>query len=60
MDRAREIASITDPIPVGVLYRNRDVPRYEDIRDAKRRYTADTIQHVLEREFDKFTIWPAD
>ncbi len=60
LDRAREIASMTDPIPVGVLYWKHDVPRYEDIRDTTRLYTADTIKAALEKEFDKFTIWPAD
>ena len=34
MNRAREIASIEDPIPVGVLYRNPGVPCYEDLRGA--------------------------
>jgi hypothetical protein len=29
LNRAREIASITDPIPVGILYRNPEVPCYE-------------------------------
>lgn len=60
LDRAREIASMTDPIPVGILYRNREVPQYEDIRDAERLYTAETTKSVLDKEFDKFTIWPAD
>ena len=32
LDRAREIASATDPIPVGILYHNPEVPCYEDIR----------------------------
>lgn len=59
LNRAREIASVTDPIPVGVLYHNRDVPRYEKIRDTEHLYTAETTKAVLNREFDKFTIWPA-
>ncbi len=60
LHRAREIASIDDPIPVGIFYRNEDMPRYEDIRDADRPYTPETTKAVLEKEFDKFTIWPAD
>ena len=32
MNRAREIASTDDPVPVGILYRNPDVPCYEDLR----------------------------
>ncbi len=59
LDRARRIASITDPIPVGVLYRNSDVARYEEVRKPDRLYTPDAIKDVLEEEFDKLTIWPA-
>ncbi len=58
--RAREIASTTDPIPVGILYRNPDVTRYEDVRKSEQLYTTETTRAVLEKEFDKFTIWPAD
>jgi 2-oxoglutarate ferredoxin oxidoreductase subunit beta len=58
LDRAREIASTTDPIPVGVLYRNRDVPRYDDVRPADLTHTPETVKTVLEKELDKFTIWP--
>ena len=32
LDRAREIASSEDPIPVGILYRNPNVPCYEETR----------------------------
>jgi 2-oxoglutarate ferredoxin oxidoreductase subunit beta len=59
LDRAREIASITDRIPVGVLYRNSDALRYEELRNPERLYTPETTRAVLEKEFDKFTIWPA-
>ena len=34
--RAREIASSEDPIPVGILYQNPEVPCYEDLRGAGR------------------------
>jgi 2-oxoglutarate ferredoxin oxidoreductase subunit beta len=56
LDRAREIASLSDQIPVGVLYRNGDVARYEDVRDPGRTYTSETVKAVLEKEFDKFMI----
>ncbi len=56
LNRAREIASAHDPIPVGVLYRNTEVPCYEDLLKPKRSYTADAIKAALEKEFDKFTI----
>ncbi len=58
-NRAREIASTGDAIPVGILYRNPDVPCYEDLRGPDRLYTPDVLKDVMEREFDKFTIHPA-
>jgi len=58
IDRAREIASIEDPIPVGILYRNPDVACYEELRHAGALRTADGIRSTLEEEFDKFTVWP--
>ena len=58
-NRAREIASLGDPIPVGVLYRNSAMPCYEDLKKPDRLYTPDVIMNALEREFDKFTIHPA-
>jgi 2-oxoglutarate ferredoxin oxidoreductase subunit beta len=58
LHRAWEIASMTEQIPVGVLYRNRDVPCYEDVRMVDRIHTPDVVRRVLENEFDKFTIWP--
>lgn len=59
-NRAREIASTSDPIPVGVLYRSQDKPCYEDVRGPDRLYTPDVIKGVLEKELDRFTIHPAD
>jgi 2-oxoglutarate ferredoxin oxidoreductase subunit beta len=60
LDRARELASITDRLPLGVLYRNSNIPCYEDVESPEGLYTPQAIQSVLEEEFDKFTIWPAD
>ena len=56
--RAREIASLADPIPVGILYRNPGVPCYEELRSAGQQRSARYIKSGLEAEFDKFTIWP--
>lgn len=56
--RAREIASCIDPIPVGILYKNHEVPCYEDLRYDSRLRTARLVQEGLEAEFDKFTVWP--
>jgi 2-oxoglutarate ferredoxin oxidoreductase subunit beta len=58
LDRAREIASAEDPIPVGVLYRNPAVPCYEDLRNAGQPRTPERIRAGLEAELDKFTVWP--
>jgi len=58
INRAREIASSEDPIPVGILYRNPAVPCYEDLRRSAMLRTTDTIRTSLEAEFDKFTVWP--
>jgi len=56
IDRAREIASNSDPMPVGILYRNPEVPCYEDLRYSGQLRTNAYIKAGLEAEFDKFTI----
>lgn len=58
LHRAREIASIGDPIPVGILYRNPDIPCYEEVRQAGQLRTPEFIQEGLEAELDQFTVWP--
>jgi len=58
LDRARQIASTIDPVPVGILYRNPDVPCYEDLRRSEHVRTPETIRAGLEAEFDKFTVRP--
>ena len=58
IDRAREIASLDEPIPVGILYRNPNAPCYEDLRHAGALRTSDSIRTTLDRELDKFTVWP--
>ena len=58
IDRAREIASSLDAIPVGILYRNSDVPCYEELRGAGQARPAERIRAGLEAELDAFTIWP--
>jgi 2-oxoglutarate/2-oxoacid ferredoxin oxidoreductase subunit beta len=60
IDRAREIASSEDPIPVGILYENPEVPCYEDLRLSDQLRTPDYVRAGLEAEFDKFTVWPAE
>ena len=58
IDRAREIASCIDPIPMGILYRNPDVPCYEDLRRSDKLRTTEFLKQGLDAEFDKFTVWP--
>jgi 2-oxoglutarate/2-oxoacid ferredoxin oxidoreductase subunit beta len=60
INRAREIASLQDPIPVGILYRNTDVSCYEELRNAGQQRSARYIKAGLDAELDKFTIWPQD
>jgi 2-oxoglutarate ferredoxin oxidoreductase subunit beta len=60
INRAREIASLKDPIPVGILYHNPDVPCYEEIRNAGQQRTARYVKAGFEAELDKFTVWPQD
>lgn len=58
-NRARELASVHDPLPVGILYRNPDAPCYEDHQVPDQMNTAEGVTNYLESEFDKFTIKPA-
>lgn len=60
LSAAREVATTEDPIPVGILYQDPDVPRLEVLRGAGRVRTLDQVRIGLEAEFDKFTIWPDD
>ena len=56
LNRARELASSKDVTPVGILYRNDDVPCYEDVRAAQKVYTPDMIKAALDRQFDNFAV----
>jgi 2-oxoglutarate ferredoxin oxidoreductase subunit beta len=58
LDRAREIASDTNRIPVGILYRNPEVPCYEELRAIPGLRTTANLKQGLEAELDKFTFWP--
>ena len=58
LSMARAVAGMRDPIPVGILYHNPDVPCYEDMRRSDVERTPGRIRDGLNAEFDKFTIWP--
>jgi 2-oxoglutarate ferredoxin oxidoreductase subunit beta len=57
-NRAREIASSHDPLPVGVLCKNDKVPCIEDWLVPETMNTAEIVSDFLSTEFDKFTIDP--
>jgi 2-oxoglutarate ferredoxin oxidoreductase subunit beta len=54
--RAREIASNTEIIPVGILYRNPGVPCYEETRHSGALRTVDAIKENFEAELDKYSV----
>ncbi|MDP1900300.1 MAG: thiamine pyrophosphate-dependent enzyme [Rubrivivax sp.] len=58
MNAAREIASCEDPIPVGILYHNPEIPCYEDLRHAGAPRSPELTRSGLYAELDKYTIWP--
>ena len=58
IDRAREIAAMTDRIPIGILYQNKAAPRHEAVEDPDKLGTPEMIKTALNEEFDKFTVWP--
>jgi 2-oxoglutarate ferredoxin oxidoreductase subunit beta len=60
INRAREIASMHDPIPVGILYNNPEVPCYEELRNAGQQRSARYIKAGLDAELDKFTVLPQE
>jgi 2-oxoglutarate ferredoxin oxidoreductase subunit beta len=56
MNRAREIASSEDICPVGILYQNKDVPRYEETRHSNVLRTTELVRKGFEAELDKYTV----
>jgi 2-oxoglutarate/2-oxoacid ferredoxin oxidoreductase subunit beta len=54
---ARALTGDPDVIPVGILYRNDAVPRYEELRGAGTPRTIDALRRGLNVELDRFTIW---
>ncbi len=56
--KARELASSLDPVPIGILYRNENVPTYDELRRPKRQVTLEMRKAALEKQFDKFGVNP--
>jgi 2-oxoglutarate/2-oxoacid ferredoxin oxidoreductase subunit beta len=57
LNRAREIAEMDDQVPIGILYRDENVPRYEQVIKPERKPSMELRQEVLESAFDKFGIF---
>ncbi len=57
LNRAREIAEMDDQVPVGILYRNENVARYEQVIKPERKANVELRQEVLEKAFDRFGIF---
>jgi 2-oxoglutarate ferredoxin oxidoreductase subunit beta len=58
INRAREIAEFEEKLPVGILYRNENVPCYDDIKKPERVPTAEQRRTTLDKAFDTFGIFP--
>ncbi len=56
LNRAREISRLEDEIPVGILYQDKTVDCYDEVRRPRRATTPELVQEVLEREFDRFAV----
>jgi 2-oxoglutarate ferredoxin oxidoreductase subunit beta len=58
LNRAREIAEQDEKIPIGILYQNENVKCYDEIRRPKKHFSAEEVEKILEKEFDKFSTNP--
>jgi 2-oxoglutarate ferredoxin oxidoreductase subunit beta len=58
INQARELAERQDIVPMGIFYRNENIPRYEDIRKPRHINSAEQIDRTLTKAFDKFGISP--
>lgn len=57
LNRAREIAEMDDKVPVGILYRNPEIARYEDVRKPARSSSWEQRKAMLDATFEKFSIY---
>ena len=60
LNRARELAALEDTVPVGIFYRNEDVPCYDDLCKPERMISTDYRSRVLDKAFDRFGIFPSE
>jgi len=54
--RARELAERDDVVPIGILYRNENIPRYEQVTKSSRKPTWEQRETLLNGAFDRFGI----
>jgi len=59
INAARQVASLEDKVPVGILYRNEAVPTYDDLRRPQRLPEPELTEEILNRSFDRFGISPS-
>ena len=56
LHQAFNAAMRTDKVPVGILYRNENVPCYEDLRRPSRVFTNKMREEIMNKEFDRFAV----
>ncbi len=54
--RAREVASSTDPLPIGILFRDPSVPRYDELLRENVVHSTESVRRLLDAEFDRFAV----
>ncbi|MGA7305377.1 MAG: thiamine pyrophosphate-dependent enzyme [Rhodothermales bacterium] len=57
LNKAREIASMDDKVPVGILYRDPSVPCYDDLQKPRRQVTMEMRREALDKELNKFAVY---
>ncbi|MFT6715186.1 MAG: 2-oxoglutarate ferredoxin oxidoreductase subunit beta [Planctomycetota bacterium] len=55
LDAARELTGMTSHIPLGLFYKNADIPTYDDLRRGKD-FTTEEKMANIEKEFDRFAV----
>ncbi|HJM07306.1 MAG: thiamine pyrophosphate-dependent enzyme [SAR324 cluster bacterium] len=56
INAAREMAGRMDEIPIGLFYRNPDLPRYDQMGSYNLGYTVKQKTEALEHEFDRYAV----
>jgi len=57
LNKAREIASMDDKVPIGILYRDPSVPCYDDLQKPRRQVTMEMRREALDKELNKFAVY---